>query len=96
MGLGYAVYEHNVNQGRKILNPNFRDYRLPTALDMPKMRTFYDFTPDEEGPLGAKEAGEGSAAPVAPAIANAVNMQPACTSQSCLWTRNISGERCTA
>ena len=38
------------------------------------MRTFYDFTPDEEGPLGAKEAGEGSAAPVAPAIANAVNM----------------------
>ena len=57
-----------------ILNPSFRDDRLPTALDMPKMRTFYDFTPDDEGPLGAKEAGEGSAAPVAPAIANAVNM----------------------
>ena len=74
MGLGYAVYEHNVTREGKILNPNFRDYRLPTALDMPKMRTFYDFTPDEEGPLGAKEAGEGSAAPVAPAIANAVNM----------------------
>ena len=74
MGLGYAVYEHNVTKEGKILNPNFRDYRLPTALDMPKMRTFYDFTPDAEGPLGAKEAGEGSAAPVAPAIANAVNM----------------------
>lgn len=74
MGLGYAVYEHNVTKEGKILNPNFRDYRLPTALDMPKMRTFYDFTPDDEGPLGAKEAGEGSAAPVAPAIANAVNM----------------------
>ncbi|MDR1905060.1 MAG: xanthine dehydrogenase family protein molybdopterin-binding subunit [Treponema sp.] len=74
MGLGYAIYEHNVTKEGKILNPNFRDYRLPTALDMPKMRTFYDFTPDEEGPLGAKEAGEGSAAPVAPAIANAVNM----------------------
>ena len=74
MGLGYAVYEHNVTKEGKILNPNFRDYRLPTALDMPRMRTFYDFTPDAEGPLGAKEAGEGSAAPVAPAIANAVNM----------------------
>lgn len=74
MGLGYAVYEHNVTKEGRILNPNFRDYRLPTALDMPKMRTFYDFTPDAEGPLGAKEAGEGSAAPVAPAIANAVNM----------------------
>ncbi len=74
MGLGYAVYEHNITKEGKVLNPNFRDYRLPTALDMPKMRTFYDFTPDAEGPLGAKEAGEGSAAPVAPAIANAVNM----------------------
>ena len=74
MGLGYAVYEHNVTKEGKILNPNFRDYRLPTALDMPKMRTFYDFAPDDEGPLGAKEAGEGAAAPVAPAIANAVNM----------------------
>lgn len=74
MGLGYAVYEHTVTKEGKVLNPNFRDYRLPTALDMPKMRTFYDFTPDEEGPFGAKEAGEGSAAPVAPAIANAVNM----------------------
>ena len=74
MGLGYAVYEHNVTKEGRILNPNFRDYRLPTALDMPKMRTFYDFTPDDEGPLGAKEAGEGSAAPVASAIANAVNM----------------------
>ena len=74
MGLGYAVYEHNVTKEGKILNPNFRDYRLPTALDMPKMRTFYDYAPDDEGPLGAKEAGEGSAAPVAPAIANAVNM----------------------
>ncbi len=74
MGLGYAVYEHNVTEKGKILNPNFRDYRLPTALDMPTMKTYYHFAADDEGPLGAKEAGEGSAAPVAPAIANAVNM----------------------
>jgi len=29
--------------------------------------------PDEEGPFGAKEAGEGSTAPVGPAIVNAIN-----------------------
>lgn len=55
MGLGYAVYEHNVTKEGKILNPNFRDYRLPTALDMPKMRTFYDFAPDEEGPWAQRK-----------------------------------------
>ena len=73
MGVGYACFEHSITKEGRILNPNFRDYRFPTALDMPKMRTFYDFTPDEEGPFGAKECGEGSAAPVAPAIANAIN-----------------------
>lgn len=73
MGVGYACFEHNITDHGRIINPNFRDYRFPTALDMPKMRTFYDFTPDEEGPFGAKECGEGSSAPVAPALANAIN-----------------------
>ena len=73
MGVGYACFEQSVTKDGRILNPNFRDYRFPTALDMPRMRTFYDFPADEEGPFGAKECGEGSAAPVAPALANAVN-----------------------
>lgn len=73
MGVGYTCFEHNITKDGKILNPNFRDYRFPTALDMPKMRTYYDFPADEEGPFGAKECGEGSAAPVAPAIANAIH-----------------------
>ena len=73
MGVGYTCFEHTITKEGKVLNPGFRDYRFPTALDMPKMRTFYDFTPDKEGPFGAKECGEGSSAPVAPALANAIH-----------------------
>lgn len=73
MGVGYTCFEHTITQDGKVLNPNFRDYHFPTALDMPQMRTFYDFEPDQEGPFGAKECGEGSSAPVAPAIANAIH-----------------------
>ncbi|TEB17282.1 4-hydroxybenzoyl-CoA reductase subunit alpha [Pelotomaculum sp. FP] len=56
-----------------MLNPSFRDYRFPTALDMPQVQTILYGGPDEEGPFGAKEAGEGTTAPVGPAIVNAIN-----------------------
>ncbi len=39
---------------------------------MPEVRTIICGEPDAEGPLGAKEAGEGTTAPVGPAIANAI------------------------
>lgn len=72
MGLGYALYEDVITRDGKVINPSFRDYRFPTALDMPKVETVFCGEPDPEGPFGAKECGEGSTAPVAPAIANAV------------------------
>ena len=73
MGLGFTCYEECLydEEGRH-LNPTFRDYRFPTALDMPNIRTFICGEPDPEGPMGAKEAGEGTTAPVGPAIANAI------------------------
>ncbi|MFR2694638.1 MAG: molybdopterin cofactor-binding domain-containing protein [Enterocloster bolteae] len=75
MGLGYAVYEHNVTREGKILNPNFRDYRLPTALDMPKMRNSSTTLHRTRKDLWAqRKQARAPAAPVAPAIANAVNM----------------------
>jgi CO/xanthine dehydrogenase Mo-binding subunit len=73
-GLGYAVFEETKVKDGKTLNPSFRDYRMLTALDMPKITLKYDYPPDPEGPFGAKECGEGTAAPIAPAIANAVHM----------------------
>lgn len=72
-GLGYAVYEELKLKDGKMLNPNFRDYRMITALDMPHITTKFDYAPDPEGPFGAKECGEGTTAPIAPAVANAIH-----------------------
>jgi CO/xanthine dehydrogenase Mo-binding subunit len=73
-GLGYAIFEETKTKDGKMLNPSFRDYRMLTALDMPKITTKYDYPPDPEGPFGAKECGEGTAAPIAPAVANAIHL----------------------
>ena len=72
MGLGYALFEEVIVEDGVVKNPGFRDYRFPTALDMPQIQTVFCGEPDPVGPFGAKECGEGSTAPVAPAIANAV------------------------
>lgn len=74
MGLGFTLFEECLfDDNGKMLNPTFRDYRFPTALDMPRVQTILCGEPDEEGTFGAKEAGEGTTAPVGPAIVNAIN-----------------------
>ena len=41
LGFGFTCYEECVyDKNGKHLNPSFRDYRFPTALDMPKIKTF--------------------------------------------------------
>jgi len=55
-----------------VLNPNFRDYKLLTPLDMPEVETFLADTYEPTGPFGAKGVGEGSTNTVAPAVYNAV------------------------
>ena len=72
MGLGYALSEQIVMDGGKTLNTNFLDYKMPMATDMPASEQGHIETYEPEGPLGAKEAGEGLASPTAPAIAEAV------------------------
>jgi len=72
MGLGYALSEELVLQEGRLLNPNFADYALPTALDMPPIETIIVETIDPEGPFGAKGMAEPANNPTAPAIANAV------------------------
>ena len=72
MGLGYALSEQFVMEEGKTLNQSFLDYKIPTALDMPEGESVAIETYEPEGPMGAKEAGEGLASPTAPAIAHAV------------------------
>jgi len=72
MGLGYALSEQFIMKEGKTLNTTFLDYKIPSALDMPPGESVCIETYEPEGPMGAKEAGEGLVSPTAPAIAEAV------------------------
>jgi len=72
MGLGYALSEQFVMEKGKTLNTTFLDYKMPAALDMPPSDSRHIECYEPNGPLGAKETGEGLASPTAPAIAEAV------------------------
>src|SRR5216110_1832911 len=52
--------------------PSMLEYKSPTTLDMPDVFTELVEHPDERGPFGAKEVGQGPLLPVMPALANAV------------------------
>jgi CO/xanthine dehydrogenase Mo-binding subunit len=72
-GVGYALYEELRSQQGKILNPNFRDYKIPSVceMDFPIDLEFIE-TDDSYGPFGAKGVAEPGLVPTAPAIANAI------------------------
>lgn len=72
MGMGYTLSENLAFEGGQTVNPSFLGYGIPTANQTPEINIEHVIQGDPEGPYGAKEAGEGSLDPVAPAIANAV------------------------
>ncbi len=55
-----------------LVGPSLLDYRIPTSLDTPGIEAIIVERPDQNGPYGAKEAGEGPLHSAIPAIANAV------------------------
>ncbi|HEU4880976.1 MAG TPA: xanthine dehydrogenase family protein molybdopterin-binding subunit [Longimicrobium sp.] len=78
MGFAEALMEQHIfkdaDHGRAGLHnaPSLLDYRIPTSLDTPELRSLIVESIDPEGPYGAKEAGEGPLHPSIPAIANAI------------------------
>ena len=72
MGQGYALTENLVVEGGRVKNPNFRDYKLVTAPEIPEMDLSFVETMDGEGPQGAKGVGEAPAICIAAAVANAI------------------------
>jgi CO/xanthine dehydrogenase Mo-binding subunit len=56
----------------KILNPNFADYLLLTAEDVPPIKTILVEQAASEGPFGVKGVGEPPIAPPTGAVANAL------------------------
>jgi CO/xanthine dehydrogenase Mo-binding subunit len=70
-GIGAALLEELDFDDGRIANVHLGDYKLPTTLDVPPLRTRY-LHADGRGAFGAKMAGELSVSGVTPAIANAV------------------------
>lgn len=74
-GLGYALMEDIQFDGETgaCLTSDFLDYKIPTALEMPRrMDTLFIETDEPTGPFGAKSLGECCVITPAPAIANAI------------------------
>lgn len=68
MGLGAALREEIRFENGKILNPSFREYRVPRFDDVPELEVHLVDRPD----LPSAGAGEAPIIAIAPAIANAV------------------------
>lgn len=76
MSIGHALYENVMRTEGKVMNPSFRDYKMPLSTDIPPLSMFEHsnvITWDDEGPFGAKEAGQGAGTGVIAAIANAIH-----------------------
>jgi carbon-monoxide dehydrogenase large subunit len=73
-GLGTALWEEvKFDENGKILNPNFTDYKIPTALETPdEMYPIFVEVPQPDGPYGARGIGEHTMIPVMPAVGNAI------------------------
>ena len=71
-GLAQTFYEELITERGLVMNPSFLEYKVPTVLDMPEMKTLLVEDPDPEGPFGAKGMSEGCQIATAPALANAI------------------------
>jgi CO/xanthine dehydrogenase Mo-binding subunit len=77
MGIGLALTECRIldrNQTGKMVNRNWHDYKVPTAMDVPADQTVVpiDLHDYEANITAAKGLGEPATVPAAPAVANAI------------------------
>jgi 4-hydroxybenzoyl-CoA reductase subunit alpha len=72
MGMGQALFEETQFHQGRALAANLLDYRMPTIADSPPIEVQIVESMDPGGPLGAKEAGEGSLSGFLPALTNAI------------------------
>ncbi len=71
-GIGFALYENVVWQQGRMINGQMTNYIMPTSMDVPPIRVWFEEVPYERGPAGAKGIGELPLDGTAPAIANAI------------------------
>jgi carbon-monoxide dehydrogenase large subunit len=73
-GIATVLYEDmRFDEKGRLLNPNFTDYKIPTAMDIPdEVVPILVEVPQPDGPYGARGIGEHTMIPAAPIIANAI------------------------
>ena len=72
-GIGWALNEeYYTSSAGVMLNSSFLDYRMPTALDLPKIDALIVEVPNVNHPFGVRGIGETGIVPPAPAVANAI------------------------
>ena len=71
-GIGWALYEDVVWRDGRMINAQMTNYIMPTSMDVPPIRVFFEEVPYRFGPAGAKGIGELPMDGPAPAIFNAV------------------------
>jgi CO/xanthine dehydrogenase Mo-binding subunit len=70
--IGFALYEHVVYRDGRMTNAQMTNYIMPTSMDVPPIRVYFEEAPYAHGPGGAKGIGELPMDGVAPAIVNAI------------------------
>jgi CO/xanthine dehydrogenase Mo-binding subunit len=70
--IGFALYENVVWQQGRMTNGQMTNYIMPTSMDIPPIRVFFEEQPYPFGPGGAKGIGELPMDGPAPAILNAI------------------------
>jgi len=72
-GIGWALFEEVAWREGRMANAQMTNYIIPTSMDLPPIRVYFEETPYAHGPGGAKGLGELPMDGAAPAIANAVS-----------------------
>ncbi len=71
-GIGYALYEHVAWREGRMANAQMTNYIMPTSMDLPPIRVYFEEVPYPHGPGGAKGIGELPMDGAAPAVVNAI------------------------
>jgi len=72
-GMSNCLFEEIIRDDKgRVVNPNFHDYKIATAADIPEITPMIVEQADPKGPYGAKGVGEPAINPIGVAISNAV------------------------
>jgi CO/xanthine dehydrogenase Mo-binding subunit len=79
-GIGWALYEDVVWREGRMANAQMTNYIMPSSMDLPPIRVYFEEVPYQHGPAGAKGIGElpmdGAAPAIFNAVAHATGVQP--------------------